>query len=166
MIKLVFLLTLPLAWACGARTTLDDSQTAVDGAVADVSGDVSPTSNSCEALVLWFVGCDEERLHECEREYSAVSVSSRMAVDTAVRCLAALTSRTHGIPTWPSTAACSPATTPPIVSSNSLWFHGACEGDTGFAATTVPADPNFPPCGGDAGEPACFFGEGNSGATL
>jgi hypothetical protein len=139
----------------------DVAQAAVDGAVADAS----PTSSSCEALVLWFVGCDEERLTECEAEYSAVSASSRMTVDTAVRCLAAVPG-THGIPTWPSTASCSLTTTRPIVSANSLWFHGACQGDTGFVATTLPADPGFPPCGGDTDATACFFGEDNSGATL
>jgi hypothetical protein len=60
---------------------------------------------------------------------------------------------------------CSPSLQPPLLSALSQWFHGTCQSDNGSAQTTVNADSNFPSCG-DAGEPACFFGPDNSGASL
>jgi len=145
--------------------------------------DTGPASSSCEALVLWFVGCDESALTECEREYSAVSVAARADVDAAVACLAALPSRPGpaGTPTWPSMGvqACTPASDPALLSTsscdatcavNELWFHGGCEGATGSATTAMTTDPGFPPCqippGDDSSEAGCFFGEANADATL
>jgi len=116
--------------------------------------------------VLAFVGCDTERLHECEREYHAVSATNQGLIDTAVVCLE---TRIPGLSsaTWPpATATCTPTAIRPISSSNSQWFHGGCEGDNGNAVTQVTADPAFPSCASDGGQPECFFGLDNSGATL
>ncbi len=141
---------------------------------SDASADsVTPTadagaSTSCDALVLWFVGCNQERRTECEREYSAVSSANRAKIDLAVTCLASLSpSKFPPSPTWPASAqACTAATATCPSCDNSYWLHGGCQTDTGDVAFSVSADPGFPACGGDGGQPACFFGLPNSGSTL
>jgi hypothetical protein len=104
-------------------------------------------------------------LHECGREYDAVSASTRRAVDVAVTCLAAAPSYLppdagRGLPTWPPpSTSCTPAAVPPALLANDSWFHGGCQQYTGAAAGAMMSDPAFPPCGVDAGEPECFFGD-------
>jgi hypothetical protein len=156
---------------CGGGVATPSESTDA-GAESSSAGDSSsfdePNDDvtSCETLVLAFVGCDDERRQECAREYSSVSPMNRVLVDDAAACLKANRPSVASAVWPPVDAVCTPTSVPPLESANDLWFHGVCEGDNGDVATSLPADPSFPPCGGDSGEPACFFGDDNSGATL
>jgi hypothetical protein len=157
-----------MADASGDASTLLDS--AADALDSETAGDgASGTLNSCQLLVLFFVGCDEERLNECEREYAAVSATNQEVVDESAQCLKTSFTAFRGVltATWPPAGkTCTPSAIPPLLNATNMWFNGGCEGLNGSVATNVPADPGFPACGGDAGQPACFFGPDNSGATL
>lgn len=162
--------------SCGGATEAassgDASSDAGDAAVdvtvpADVSAspdvtappDAAVPSKSCQTLVLTFVGCDEERLKECEREYDAVSAANRALVDASAACLGANFPTVQSA-TWPPAGAtCTPTAVPPLLSASDQWFHGTCQSDNGDVAVTLPTDPGFPACGGDAGQPQCFFGD-------
>ncbi len=146
---------------------LDAMQNAgvADGGAAAAEEGVEPdasraTATSCATLVLAFVGCDDERREECEREYAAVSAPSRDLVDVAVACLERLFPTVAGA-TWPAPGqTCSPMAIPPILNATEQWYHGACQTDDGRAENIV-SDPGFPTCSNaasDAGEPICFFG--------
>jgi hypothetical protein len=128
-------------------------------------GGASQAVPSCETLVLAFLGCDEERLNECEREYAAVHWTADEAIDVSASCLRASFASVADAGWPPSGAPCSTSAQPPLLSAQSQWFHGTCQNDNGNAQISVNADTNFPPCG-DAGEPTCFFGPDNSGASL
>jgi hypothetical protein len=153
--------------ASGEATVLDSAADAFDSGTA---GDGAPdTLNSCQLLVLFFVGCDEERLNECEREYAAVSATNQGLIGQSAQCLETSYMEFRGalITTWPPAGnTCTPSALPPLLNATNMWFNGGCEGLNGSVANNVPADPGFPACGGNSGQPACFFGPDNSGATL
>jgi hypothetical protein len=153
-------------WACEGATSTAPADAASDIAASTNASEASAT-DSCEALVLIFLGCDAERLQECEREFRGVSAANRSLVDQSVACIEMKFPQLDaGAVLWPGAgASCSPSAMPPLLSSNQAWFHGACQGNNGSVATNLPTDPGFPACGGDAGPP-CFFGLDNSGATL
>jgi hypothetical protein len=139
-----------------------------DGAVGDFALGV----NTCQTLTLTFVGCDEERLYECVREYDAVSPAHRQLVDDAVACLRASHPDIAGAE-WPvNGAACSARAVPPLHSANQLWDHGGCQNVTvkvGETGTGITSDPAFPDCSlpdpgktpgcgpRNVGSPVCFF---------
>lgn len=166
--------------ACGDRSALtfmDDASgevmvldSAADAFDSGTTGDGAPdTLNSCQLLVLFFVGCDEERLNECEREYASVSATNQSLIGQSAQCLESSYLEFRGVltATWPPAGkTCTPSTVPPLLSFTNMWFNGGCEGLNGSVTTNVPTDPGFPVCGGDPEEPACFFGPDNSGATL
>jgi hypothetical protein len=93
---LLWIVGAPLA--CGDRTALtfmDDASgevtvldSAADAFDSGTAGDGAPdTLNPCQLLVLFFVGCDEERLNECEREYAAVSATNQSLIGQSAQCL-------------------------------------------------------------------------------
>lgn len=139
----------------GDAPAAPDAPTVPDAAVPPDAA----VSHSCQTLVLTFVGCDEERLKECEREYNAVSASNRALVDASAACLRKSFPGVKSL-AWPAPGAtCTPAAVPPVLASWDQWFHGTCQGDNGNAVYGLLADPGFPPCGADAGQPQCFFGD-------
>jgi hypothetical protein len=125
------------------------------------SGGGASAHSSCQTLVLTFLGCDEERLAECAREYDAVSAVNDALIDQSASCLRVNFPKVADAGWPPQGSPCSPAAVPHLLSAWSQWFHGVCQGANGNAAVNVPADPNFPSCAHteDAGEPLCFFGD-------
>jgi hypothetical protein len=154
--------------ASGDASALRDR--AADASDSVTAGDGAPgTLNSCQLLVLFFVGCEEERLKECEREYAAVSATNHELIDESVQCLKTSFMEFRGVltVTWPPAGkTCTPSAIPPLLNATNMWFNGGCEGLNGSVVTNLPADPGFPACGGDSGQAACFFGPDSSGATL
>jgi hypothetical protein len=155
------------AWAvllvgCGAATspTVDNAASGDAGvAASDASArDAAvPNDPACETLVLTFVGCDPERLTECEREYYALSPRAQGIINTDAVCFLNLYPQVAAAH-WPrDSSQCSVAIEPPIFTLNSHWFHGGCQGDNASVAMNVTRDPSFPACGTGTA-PACFFG--------
>lgn len=154
MIRLsILLLGITALSSCTARVSGPDAaDAAADGAALDGSPPDPGGHAACDALTLMFVGCDVERRAECVRELAHVSAKALGYVEDAASCAGA-----GGTFRWPAPpAACTPTSVPPVRTLRDSWYHGSCEMVTGNVAS-VTEDPGFPPCGGDAGLPACFF---------
>ena len=166
-------MTCTLAAGCGASTGLDARDAAADvTTVTDAAHPVDATHvknmppaepSPCEVLTLAFVGCDDARRAECDRELAAVDAATRVLLLADLRCLRDHFAAVSAL-SWPGPgSACSTTTTPRALDPAQQWFHGTCQSQNGALAGAVRA--SGIPCGGED-LPMCFFGPANGGATL
>ncbi len=89
---------------------------------------------SCVTLTLEFLGCDTERLAECEHEYASFPPDVRATVDADAACFR---SSFSAAAVWPSDLDAAACATPPSSTLNSRWFHGGCEGQNAAINTAM-----------------------------
>jgi hypothetical protein len=105
---------------------------AADGAQGESGADSG--IESCVTLTLEFLGCDTERLAECEREYASFPPDVRAAVDADAACFRSSFAAAAAWPPDPDAAACA---APPSSTLNSRWYHGACQGQNAAVNTAI-----------------------------